>query len=104
MPLCVRDVLRYSSSKDNSFHRFPVQGKSGYYKAVVTCLYCEGFEVSSSRKKSHRHIAMTKRKCLEFVESSVIGDIFYPFMAKLSLTSLVMLLFVMVRVSWVSFE
>ena len=68
--MCACD-LRYSSSKDNSFHRFPVQGKSGYYKAVVTCLYCEGFEVSSSRKKSHRRIAMKKGKCLEFVESSV---------------------------------
>ena len=32
------------------------------------------------------------------VESSVMGDIYYPFMAKLSLISLLMFWFVMVRV------
>ena len=98
--VCACD-LRYSSSKDNSFHRFPVQGKSGHYKTVVTCLYCEGFAVSSSRKKSHRRIATKKGKCLQFVESSLMGDIFYPFRAKLSLISFLMFWFAMVRVSLV---
>ena len=82
VPLCPCE-LRYSSSKDISFHRFPgdkVAGRECIFKAVMICLYCERFagkfDVDSSRNRIDTS-PEKKTNCLDLVvslESWMIGD------------------------------
>ena len=73
---CVSAICDIRQAKTITFIDFPC-GKSGYSQSVVVSFYCERFAVSSSRKKSHRRIAMKKTNCLALVQSCNIGDILH---------------------------
>ena len=72
VPLCPFE-LRYSSSKDISFHRFPpgikLQEESVYSKADVICLYCERFagkfDVDSCSRNRINTSPEKKTNCLD---------------------------------------